>query len=134
MLQPATTNWHDHLPNIFTDSRFYKTSRRRWQIEVNGARAGIVVAWRPADYENFALNKADLDRLLQLKQDASFAAAFVVLATVTGNFPSGYVGHRDAEELHEALKTVRFRTGPHGEYWLLREDFSLLDADTHIPF
>jgi len=133
MPSPAL-NWNELLPNIFNDSRFHKTSRRRWQIGLNGMRAGIVVAWRPVDYENFGLNKADIDRLLELRRDASFDAAFIVIGTVSGNFGRTYVGHRDAEELFETLKSVPFRNGPYGEYWLLREDFTPLDATTDVPF
>jgi hypothetical protein len=134
MLTTTTPNWDELLPNIFHDSHFHKSSRRRWQGQFNGARAGIVVAWRPADYDNYALNKADIERLLELRREATFDAAFVVLATVSGNYGSSYVGHRDAEEFYETLKVVRFRTGPHGDYWLLREDFSPLDAEMWIPF
>ena len=89
-IRPAP-NWDELLPKMFHDNRFHKTSRRRWQTQINGTRAGIVVALRPVDYQNYALNKADLDRLLELKQDGSFHAAFVVFATVTGNFGQAYV-------------------------------------------
>ena len=133
MLKPAP-NWDELLPNIFYDTRFHKTSRRRWQVEINGNRAGIVVAWRPVDYDNYALNKADIDRLLELKRDAKFHAAFVVIATVAGNSNRTYVGYRDAEELHETLRSVPPRNGPYGEYWLLREDISPVDVATYIPF
>jgi hypothetical protein len=134
-IELAAPNWHEHLPNIFTDFRFRKTTRRRYQFPFNGIVAGIAVAWRPADYDNFALNKDNLDRLLELRRDGSFAAAFVVLASAGGTFDSAYIGHRNAEELYETLKTVPFRKGPHGDYWLLRTDFSPFDApDPLIPF
>ena len=130
-VQTTSPTWNDLLPTMFSDFHFRKTSRRRWQAEINGARAGIVVAWRPGDYENFGLNKPDVDLLLKLRRDGKFDAAFVVLANV--NFGSAYVGHRDAEELYEALKSAHFRTGPHGEYWLLREDFSPFDNLAPVP-
>ena len=128
IVQPAT-NWNELLPNIFTDSRFQKsrTSRRRWQAEIGGSRAGIVIAWRPAGYDNHALNKADIELLLKLKQEGTFDEVFVVLAAAGEKFTNAYVGHRDAAEYYETLKTVKFRDGPHGEYWLLCGDFSLLD-------
>ena len=84
---------------------------------MNGIRAGIVIAWRPTDYPNFGLNKSDADRLLELRRPGSFDAVFVVLATISGNEPV-YIGHREAEELLETLKSVRLRNGPYGEYWL----------------
>jgi hypothetical protein len=130
--RPAT-NWAELLPNMFHDNRFHKTSRRRWQTQINGTRAGVVVASRSVDYQNYALNRADLDRLLELKRDGSFHAAFVVFAAVTGNFGQAYVSHRDAEELSETLKSVPSRSGQYGEYWLLREDISPFDFE-EIPF
>ena len=114
---------------MFTDPRFRKskTSRRRWQAEINGTRAGIVVAWKPAGYDNHALNKDDIDLLLKLKHEGTFAEVFVVFASADENFDSTYVGHCDAAEFSETLKSVPFRKGPHGDYWLMRPDFSLLD-------
>ncbi len=129
----STPNWDELIPNIFNDARFVKTSRRRRQIAVSGVRAGIVIAWRPDDYENFALNKMDGDRLLELRRDASFDAAFVVIATIS-NYEPVYVGHCEAEELLETLKSVRLRKGPHGEYWLLKDDFTPFDVPLSIPF
>lgn len=132
---PTVPNWGELLPDMFSNSHFHKskTSRRRWHAEINGSRVGVVVAWRPADYENHALNIEDVDKLLELKRAASFDAAYVVLATTGENFASSYVGHRDAEELSEKLEAVHFRTGPHGDYWLLRGDFSPLDAEPDFP-
>lgn len=124
------TNWHDHLPNIFTDARFIRTPPRKYQLPIDGVVAGIVVAMKPANQNNFGLNKTDFDRLLELLHDGSFAAAFVVLASGW----TTYTGHRDAEELYVTLKNVPIRNGPYGDYWLLREDFSPLDAAAPIPF
>ena len=69
--------WDALIPNIFSDARFHKSngSSRRWQVAVNGFRAGIITAWRPDERNNFALNKADLDRLQELKRDGLFTAA-----------------------------------------------------------
>jgi hypothetical protein len=123
-------NWDEHLPNIFKDTRFLRSSPRKYQLPINGAVAGIAIAVKPTNQNNFGLNKADFDRLLELLRDGPFTAAFVVLASV-GNT---YVAHREAEELAEMLKTVQFRNGPYGEYWLLREDFSPFDAAPDIAF
>jgi hypothetical protein len=136
----AGPDWDQLVLNIFTDTRFHKAngSNRRWQVAIDGVRAGIVVAWRPENYDNFALNKADFDRLLELRRNASFNAAFVVTAAVsgTGDFERVYVRHRDAEQLAETLKSARLRKGPHGDYWLLQEGVLPLEntrADD-IPF
>ena len=135
MLQQTAPNWHDHLPHIFTDSRFRKSSRRKYQIQLDGAVAGIVVAWKPVDYDNFALNEEDFGKLRFLRQEKKFDFGFVVLATINGQFGSAtYVDHRDIDEVDETLKGVRPRSGPHGSYWLLRQDFLPLDAEPTIPF
>ena len=127
-------NWDEYLPNIFTDKRFRKTSRRKYQFALNGAAIGIVVAWKPVDYDNYALNEEDMVKLLYLKQEKQFDAVFVVLATINGNIAE-YVGHRAASEVNETLKSVPPRDGPHGKYWLLRQDFLALDyQDSLIPF
>ena len=62
-------------------------------------------------------------------------------ATVTGSYDAGdfkrvYVGHREAEQLVEVLKSARLRKGPHGDYFLLTEGVSPLEttSDDDIPF
>jgi hypothetical protein len=131
------------IPRIFVDPRFHKSngSSRRWQVAIGGFRVGIVVAWRPENYDNFALNKADLDKLLEFRSEDLFNAAFVVTATSTGSFDAGnfervHVGHRDAEELAGVLKSARLRKGPHGDYFLLTEGVSPLEitSDDDIPW
>jgi hypothetical protein len=135
--EPSTPNWDSIVPNIFTDPRFHKSnsSSRRWQVAIDGSRAGMALAYRPDDRSNFALNKADLDRLLELKRDGSFNAAFVVIAAINGDFERAYIGHRDAEELAEQLKSARLRKGPHGDYWLLQEGVTPLEVtNDDIPW
>jgi hypothetical protein len=128
MLQSNATNWLDHLPHIFLDKRFIRTSPRKYQLRLNGAVAGIVLAVKPSNQNNFGLNKPDFDRLLEFLHSGSFAAAFVVFSVGWNT----YVEHRDAEELHATLKDVPPRSGPYGDYWLLREDFLPLDAVAHV--
>ena len=99
-------------------------------MPIDGAVAGIAIAVKPNNQPNYGLNKDDFDRLLALRRDGSFAAAFVVLASGWNT----YIGHRDAEELYEILKNVPVRNGPYGDYWLFRENFSPLDAAAPIQF
>jgi hypothetical protein len=135
-----TTNvhWHDLLPSIFSDHRFRQTGRGRFYGSVDGARAGVVVAWRGAEYDNHAINRDDLTRLLDLKRNGTFEAAFVVAARRSRNSAHVYVGARDADEVQQALETVPLRAGPFGDYWLLREDLkpvaALVAADDDVPF
>jgi hypothetical protein len=82
------------------------------------------------------MNKDDFDKLLELRHNTSFNAVFVVIAALSENFERTYVGHRDAEELAEHLKSARLRKGPHGEYWLLQDGVSPFETnnDDDIPF
>jgi hypothetical protein len=115
---------------MFADGRFHKSRdhRRRYSAEINGTRAGIVTAWRPTPQDNFALNCDDVEKLLEFRRDGKFSAAFIVLASMGEKYGSAYIAHRDASELFEVLKATYSRTGQFGSYWLLREDFSMVDA------
>jgi hypothetical protein len=120
VIERPEPDWPALIPTIFAS---------------DGNRAGIVLAWRPDEYNNYALNKADLDRLLELKRDGSFHAAYVVIATISGEFLRAYIGHRDAEELAKELESARLRKGPHGDYWLLQEGVVPLEiTNDDVPF
>jgi hypothetical protein len=76
MLSPAST-WDDIVPLIFATEhniQKFKTSPRRYQIGLNGAWAGIAVAWRPPGYENFGLNCQDFERLIKKIHEGSDAS------------------------------------------------------------
>src|SRR5580704_3762556 len=99
-------DWDNILPKIFTDTRFHQTGRARFQINIDGTRAGIAVAWRTANFDNHALNMQDYETLLELKSANKFDAAFVVAATRIKHSGYGnrivqtYVAHTDAEKLN----------------------------------
>jgi hypothetical protein len=93
--------------------------------------AGTVVAWKPVDYDNFALKLEDIGALVWLIQEKQFATGFVVLATINGH-SAEYIAHRDVHEVYETLSGVPPRTGPHGKFYLLREDFLPLDAQANL--
>ena len=82
-------DWDNILPKIFTDTRFHQTGRSRYQVNIDGTRAGVVVAWRTANFANHALNVSDFEKLIELKHENKFDAAFVVAA----NAPSKYSGY-----------------------------------------
>jgi hypothetical protein len=116
-------DWDNVIPKIFTDTRFHQTGRARYQVKIDGARAGIAVAWRTANFDNHALNGWDYETLLDLKRANKFDAAFVVAATRIksgyGNrIVQSYVAHIDAEKLSENLKSMPL-DGPFGPFWLL---------------
>jgi hypothetical protein len=88
--------------------------------------AGIAVAWRPPGRDNFALNKDDLDLVIEKVEDGQLDTGFVVLATFESSL-NVYVDHREAVVVRELLKDDPPRDGPHGSYWLLRKSFGELE-------
>jgi hypothetical protein len=124
MLTPTPTpNWNEVLPSIFSDPRFRQTSRNRWRIDLDGTRAGIVVAWRTWRFENHALNQNDMNRLRDFMRDGKLDAAFVVAARIAPRASTAqvYVSYRDAQELHDMLKSILPLDAGFGPFWLLRQ-------------
>jgi hypothetical protein len=114
------------LPNIFGGPPWRQTSRYRYRANINGLKVGVVIAARTWRYDNHALNKSDMDLLLEYKKSGKIDAAFVVTARVSKDNAQTYVNYRDAEELYEILKDVAPRMGEFGEYWILRPDLTPL--------
>lgn len=140
MLQKPIPDWDNIVPMIFTDTRFHQTGRARFQINIDNTRAGVVVAWRTANFDNHALNVSDFEALLELKLAKKFDAAFVVAASRSksgyGNrLVQTYVNHADAEKFQENLKGMPF-DGPFGPFWLLSPfDFCNADANAgDVPY
>ena len=114
------------LPNMFRGPLFRQTSRYRYRAKIDGTKVGVVVAARTWRFDNHALGTSDFDRLLEYKSDGKIDFAFVVAARISKDNLHTYVGHRDAEELHQLLKEVAPLESEFGRFWLLRPDFTLL--------
>ena len=127
------------MPKIFTDTRFHQTGRSRYQVNIDGTRAGIVVAWRTAHFDNHALNVSDFEKLIELKHENKFDAAFVVAANAPskysgyGRIVPTYVSHTDAEKFSATSMPLE---GPFGPFWLLSPfDFGNFNVDPDdIPY
>jgi hypothetical protein len=120
-------NWNDILPNVFNGAPFHQTARSRYRADIDGIRCGVVIAWRGLNYDNHALAKEDLDRLIEFKLNGKLDVSFVIAARRFKYSAHTYVAHCDAEELHEVLASVSPRHGDYGPYWLLRQDLKPLD-------
>jgi hypothetical protein len=107
MQMPTLPDGPAILSNIFTDSRFRDLSRYRLFGNIDGVKIGVVLATRSPRYDNFALNKGDMDRLLAGKRDGKIDQAFVVMAKVNGVNAVTYCDCIEAEQLHEKLKGLR---------------------------
>jgi hypothetical protein len=119
MLQQPDTNahWHDVLVGMFTDCRFRQFKKFRWYGEINGARVGVAVANKSAQYTNYALNKDHVEGLLAAKRSGKVDRAFIV-AVANGAF----IIHHDAEEYHaDLLVNLTPRSGAFGDFWTLTE-------------
>jgi hypothetical protein len=132
-MQEATPNRTDVLANIFTDSRFTEIRRNCWVGEVDGATVGVVLATRNPDYNTFALNKPDLQRLLDGKRNGRVDEAYIVTAHISG-IQRSYCGAMAAEEVWHKIEVfgLRPRTGRFGEFFVLPPGFVPDDEDA--PF
>jgi hypothetical protein len=72
------------LADIFRDPRFREIRKNCWFGSIDGARIGVVLATRNPEYNNFAVNKPELERLLAAKRDGKIDEAHVVTANVNG--------------------------------------------------
>jgi hypothetical protein len=124
-------NWHELIPQIFSgDPRFTKTGRRRWLLKLDGRWVGIVVAWKPAGFDNFGLNQQDLNALVERTRDGTLFAGVVVLATFDSH--PVYVEHVTADMVLRYLEDMPPRDGPHGPFGLLQQNFAALAEASKI--
>jgi hypothetical protein len=107
------------LPSVFTDPRWRVLSRWRLYADVDGFKFGVVLATKAPQYDSFALNKGDMDRLLAGKRSGKIDQAWVVMAKTNGLNAMTYVDHIEAERLNDMLKMMRPRSGAFGEFWTL---------------
>jgi hypothetical protein len=121
--RPATTVLTDPaavLAGMFTDPRFRELNRYRLFANIDGIKIGVVLATKSPRYDNFALNKTDMERLLAGKRNGKIDQAFVVMARVSDiGALLTYVDWIEAERLHDMLKGMRPRNGVFGEFWTL---------------
>jgi hypothetical protein len=120
----VAAKWRDeYLPNIFTDPRFRQISRFRYYAEIDGIKAGIVLAtW--TQYGNFALNRNDNDRVLTGKRNGRIDLAYIVKAVFDAE--TGALTYRksyDAEQLYNSVLTsLTLLNGKLGPFWALPSD------------
>jgi hypothetical protein len=107
------------LAVIFSSGDFAQVGKATWKGKVNGKKYAIALATYNKSYSNFALNKADLNTVLDLKSNGTYAEAYVVYAKrVEGKLL--YVDEVLAEELKAKLDDVEPIHGPYGPFYPLR--------------
>jgi hypothetical protein len=117
------TNPEAVLSKIFTDARWRKLSWRLLFANIDGVKVGVVLATKSPDYDCFALNKPDIDRLLAGKHTGKLDAAYVVWTRISSLKVKSYCDWVEAEELQEKLKGRSPLTGKFGEFWTFPLDF-----------
>ncbi|WP_377828840.1 hypothetical protein ACFKHW_38075 [Bradyrhizobium lupini] len=108
------------LSAMFSDNRFQRHGRYRYSATIDGEKIGVVLATKSQGYNNFALNKADLDRVVTATGDGRLDAGFVVAATVNGD-SMNFIDQISADVLADPLRGEQPRTGKFGEFYLIPE-------------
>ena len=111
----------EFVASVFADPRWEWFDRRRYFAEHDGTKIGVVLAtWTP-QFENFALNKNDTDRLLEAKRQGNVNHAYIVFAKRNGVGRMEYHCHREAESFYEAvLRHAQIIDGKYGPFWVIR--------------
>jgi hypothetical protein len=108
------------LADIFRDPRFAEIRRNCLYGVIDGVKIGVVIATRNPDYNNNALNRPELERLLAAKRNGKIDEAHVVAADVNGTERT-YCGAMSAEEVQQKIDAfwLRPRAGRFGEFYTL---------------
>jgi hypothetical protein len=126
MQETTAPNWPKILSAVFTDPRF-RSSGFRSSGEVDGVRVGVVLATMNPNFNTFALNKGDFDRLAEAKARDKVDVGFVVGARDEKSGERTYQGSQDVVEVVDRLKGVTLREGRLGPFYVLPSSFFPLD-------
>ena|SRR5215472_15955051 len=110
------------LAGMFSDSRFREFKKFCYIGNVDGAKLGVVLATKTPKYDNFALGKASVERMMASKRSGKLTEAFVVAASVDISGVPTFVAFREAEEFYTTLLRKRSPRGSeYGEFWVLTD-------------
>jgi hypothetical protein len=126
-------NINDVLAGIFSDPAFTEFRPNCFRGEAVEQKIGVVLATQNPTYVKFALNKADLTRLIEAKDAGRVAEAWVVFAQVDGHKRT-FKGAMPAEELREQIQKYGLepKDGRHGPFYVLPPAFAPVSDDA--PF
>jgi hypothetical protein len=118
--------------NVFNDnSAFYRIDNNNvvygWVGEIEGKKIGIAVATKSqrfASSTDHILNKNDLDQLIAALDAGRRDQAFVVSANINQSGKFTFVSMIEARELAAILANVTPRSGPLGEFFLVKPHFT----------
>ena len=121
------------LTDIFSDPAFTEIRHYCFYGEVAGRKIGAILATQNPTYVNFALNEADLTRLIEAKDAGRVNEAWVVFAHVDGQKRT-FKGARPAREQREQIKSMGLesRPGRYGPFFVLPAVLAPVSVDA--PF
>jgi hypothetical protein len=99
--------------------RFRRVGRNRYFAEIDGRKIGVVLATQNPTYDDLALNKSDLDRVVAAKRDGKLDDALVVAARIDHRGAQTFFDQIDGELLQEKLASELPRDGKFGEFYVL---------------
>jgi hypothetical protein len=118
-----------YLKMMFTDDRWRRIRERIYYGEIDGKKIGVAVATQSPNRDNYALNRAEHERVLNGKLTGKVDLAFVVAAKLNGfgNPPEFRCGN-----FIEAVSLTGYRpiAGRYGEFWALQ--LEAIDPDAPL--
>jgi hypothetical protein len=107
------------MPDVLSEmSRFSRVGRNRYFAEIDGRKIGVVLATQSPTYDEFAVNKSDLDRVVAAKRDGRLADAVVVAARIDRGAQT-FLDQIDGEVLQAKLASEPTRDGKFGAFYVL---------------
>ena len=88
------------LMNIFDDPRWRHIGRRLLHAEIDGKKRGAVLATWNQQFGNYALNRGEMERLVEAKRGGKLDEAHVVATIKNRTYRFEYRGAVDAETLN----------------------------------
>jgi hypothetical protein len=123
------TNIPMSVVTMFTDSTNW--NRVDLYIYHNSVeKIGVVLATKSPNWDSFALNKKELERVIAGKRKGKIDEAYVVAARVNGSGPLTYQDAELAEVIATRLEERLPIAGRRGPFWALRD--SDIDPDASL--
>jgi hypothetical protein len=115
-------------------SRLERIGRNRYFGVIDGKKIGAVLATKNPSFDDPAINKSDLDRVVGAKHDGRLDVAKVVAAKTNGNGGLIFYDSIDAEVLQKQLWGLIPRVGRFGDFFTIPAGVGFPARDESEPF
>jgi hypothetical protein len=119
------------LQTMIANPQQYRFKLRCYCGQHNDKKVGAVEDTVKAPYIEHAMNKGELERVVEAKRQGKIAAAHVAATKLNGTPVSEFCGSIDAEKLQEKLRGRPTRIGSAGEFYTFTLSFI---SDEEDPF